>query len=203
MNIVSLNCPSCGASYGGNVTSRFIVCEYCGTRFALSKEEMEQLGYTDEPAQQSYDADEEEYEDYYPDDTGSEPMSEFAPQAIEEFLDSGNADRSDFKSSPKILRGLGVEGEDVYLIHDDTLFKSGKNGFAITSSGLYCREMLESTVYYVSWDDFAQGSWPQVEDSYITQDDTKICYFSGDSDLIENDLLELYNRLYNHATKVC
>ena len=44
MEIITTNCPSCGAVYGGNITSRFITCEYCGTRFALSEDEARALG---------------------------------------------------------------------------------------------------------------------------------------------------------------
>lgn len=43
--------------------------------------------------------------------------------------------------------------EEIYLAHDDTLLKSGKNGFAICGQGIYTRE-LWSAPKFVSWEEF-------------------------------------------------
>ena len=94
-------------------------------------------------------------------------------------------------------------GDDVYLIHDDTMFKSGKNGFAITHSGMYCREFGDRTAHFVSWKDLACGEKPELDEySYIRQNGVSLCYFSDDDDLLEGKIFKLYQRLYNHARKV-
>ncbi len=194
MQIVVVNCPACGGSYDGRLTSRFVTCEYCGTRFALSEDELNALGFTDA------DDDGLDDEDLEP-DTSSDPMDVFAREACEASLKG--VDESLFASSTKIVRGLNIrDGDDIYLIHDDTLFKSGKDGFAITSSGLYCREMGERSAHFVSWSDFAQGGKPELIDSYIRQDGTSICYFSDSNDVRDDVLVPLYRRLYRHACKV-
>lgn len=58
------------------------------------------------------------------------------------FLLSHNA--SLFQCSPKLKAALGIanmDDSDIYLARDDTVLKTGKNGFAITKDGIYCREM--------------------------------------------------------------
>lgn len=203
MEVVSINCPACGGIYGGRVTNRFIACEYCGTRFALGEKELQALGFRD------VDGDGFDDEDYYEDDVlideddgDSTPMDDFACDACEAFLDETD-EKSEFKSSPKIERGLGLNsGDEIYLIHDDTLFKSGKNGFAITQSGFYCREMFDSNARFISWETFARGGRPEVSDSYISQDETSIVYFTGNED-VRHELCDLCVRLWQHAKNVC
>lgn len=58
------------------------------------------------------------------------------------FLLSHNA--SLFQCTPKLKAALGIadmDDSDIYLARDDTVLKSGKNGFAITKSGIYCRDV--------------------------------------------------------------
>ena len=129
MQIVSVQCPACGGVYGGRVTSKFITCEYCDTRYALGRKEL----------------------------------------------------------------------EDVYLIHDDTIFGSGKNGFAITQRGLYCRDFGEPTAHFVSWEDFANGERPELDDSNIFQNGTSLGYFTGNKQLRDKKLTSLFNQLFEHA----
>jgi hypothetical protein len=200
MQIVSVQCPACGGVYGGRVTSKFITCEYCGSRYALSQSELGAFGFVD--------ADGDGYDDndsYRAPKTGrlssygSEPLYAVAEKECEKFLDDPDVDRGHYSSTRKILQGLDIKNnDDVYLIHDDTLFKSGKNGFAITYSGLYCREMAEGSAHFISWDQFKQGDRPRIDDSYIRQRKTSICYFTDDSDEREL-LLDLYVRLWQHA----
>lgn len=193
MEIITTNCPSCGAVYGGNITSRFITCEYCGTRFALSEDEARALGIIEgaNPEPQLV-ADPPAPED-------AVPMYVFARDACEKFLKG--VDEDSFESSAKIVRGLGIEDEDIYLIHDDTFFKSGKNGFAITYAGFYCREMSDKKAHFVSWEDFADRIDPELGvDGYIRQDGVSICYFTDDDDVLCNQLISLYRRLYTYAT---
>jgi len=111
-------------------------------------------------------------------------------------------DRDNFKSSRKVVNGLGVGDEDVYLIHDDTMFKSGKNGFAITGSGIYCREMGGREAVFTSWADFAKRGEPKLDGCYIRQGDKPVSYFTDDNDVLEHALIDLYQRLYEHARRV-
>lgn len=58
------------------------------------------------------------------------------------FLLSHNA--SLFQCTPKLKAALGIanmDDGDIYLARDDTVLKSGKNGFAITKNGIYCRDV--------------------------------------------------------------
>ena len=151
--MITTNCPACGGIYNGRLTSRFITCEYCDTRYALGRKELEALGFVDEDGDGYDDYDSCPADDRRGSQVSSVPLPEFAREACEKFLKG--VDNSYFKSTNKILRGLGIEGEDVYLIHDDTIFGSGKNGFAITQRGLYCRDFGEPTAHFVSWEDFA------------------------------------------------
>ena len=191
MQVIATNCPSCGASYGGTVTGKYVTCEYCGTRFALSDDELAAMGVAGGDAGRGA----------VEIDTGSDPMYVFARDACARFL--READESSFESSAKVLKGLGIQSDDeVYLIHDDTMFKSGKNGFAITREGIYCREMGDRTAHFVSWADFGAASEPEVDDSYIKQGRKSVCYFTDDSDVLEGELFSLYRQLYIHARKM-
>jgi topoisomerase-4 subunit B len=63
----------------------------------------------------------------------------------------------DFTPKPTTERN----GTLVSFIHDDTLFKSGKNGFAITERGIYCRPMGEAALFY-TWDKFSNLPKPEL-----------------------------------------
>jgi hypothetical protein len=202
MRVVTLNCPACGGEYGGRISSRFITCEYCGTRFGLGKDELEALGFVD--------VDGDGFDDSHPlpslaaEDVSDDPMDVFANNACTQFLRKHAGDRDCFKPSRKILAGLGIDGEAVYLIHDDTMFKSGKNGFAVTASGVYCREMGDKQAHFVSWGDLALGTEPQKDEdghSYVRQDGISLCYFS-DNDRCFVGLYTLFVRLWVHAKKM-
>ncbi|MBR3158980.1 MAG: hypothetical protein IKF14_07720 [Atopobiaceae bacterium] len=198
MHMVTTNCPACGGVYGGRVTSRFITCEYCGTRYALSNDELKRIGFTDADGD-GYD-DDDQLPDKYEEDISTDPLPVFARDVCAEFLDD-HVGGSSFNSSRKILRGLDADGEEIYLIHDDTMFKTGKNGFAITRSGIYCREMGDKSAHFVSWEKFTQSKCPKLIDSYIRQSGTSICYFT-DSEHVRDDLLDLFVRLWRHAQRV-
>ena len=53
-------------------------------------------------------------------------------------------DKYHYQVSNALKAGLGIGDEKIYLAHDDTLLGTGKNGFAITESGFYCRRFLDS-----------------------------------------------------------
>ena len=185
MQLLELKCPGCCAVIDQRITSRVVTCEYCGSRFALEGAEAEAFI---ESIDDVYE-EEEEYE-------VPASMAGFAADACEEFLE--NFDSGDrFQSSSKILAGLGVGDEDVYLIHDDTLFKSGKNGFAISEDGLYVRDLGEQALFY-DWDTFASLDEPEADNGYIKCGDDIVCYFTCDSDVL-SALKKLYKKLYKHA----
>lgn len=204
MQVVLVKCPACGAPYGGKLTSRFMTCEYCETRFALDADELAALGINGSGSNARDDADEvvRATVRVQEDDGNNDPMPDFAQMACEEFFDEDDVDRDNFKSSRKVVNGLGVGGEDVYLIHDDTMFKSGKNGFAITGSGIYCREMGGREAVFTGWADFAKSGEPKLDGCYIRQGDKPVSYFTDDNDVLEHALIDLYQRLYEHARRV-
>lgn len=54
----------------------------------------------------------------------------------------------------KLRKTLKIaEEEAVYILHDDSWFGRGKNGFAITEKGIYCCELLEHAKF-VPWEEF-------------------------------------------------
>ena len=188
MRLLDLRCPACGGIIGQEISSRVVTCEYCGSRFALDDDEARL--FFDSPD----DVPEEE-----PEWKRALPMVDYAAQVCADFLD-GLDDDDDFHSSPKILRGLNVaDGEEVFLIHDDTFLKSGKNGFAITNAGLYCRELSERPEF-VTWASFAKMEEPVLDGCYIRCDDHAVCYFTDDNDVLPG-LLDLYLKLYRHAKR--
>ena len=146
MKSIVVNCPMCGGRYSGNITSRFLTCEYCDSRFALDDEEAEALGLGGRHEQEDDDVDYDADEEY-----AGMDLLEIVDAECEDLL--CRVDRDNFETSRKIERGLGIDAdEEIYLIHDDTIFKSGKNGFAITSAGLYCREMGDRSEVHVFLD---------------------------------------------------
>ena len=182
MQLKSLTCPACGAQIS-DISGRFVTCEYCDTRFVLG--DLEAAAFSDEPAAEPV----EEFD-------GS-PIDVYASRICNEFVSGFGGDS--FQSSPKILRGLGIDPSDeVFLIHDDTIFKSGKNGFAVTSRGLYCREMDEKSARFFSWEDFAGKRMPELKGTCICCGVASVCYLTGDKEL-RAELVTLYERLWNHA----
>ena len=190
MKSIVVSCPMCGGRYSGSITSRFLTCEYCDSRFALDDEEMEALGLGGGQGEEEYD------------DANYEADEEYAGMDLLDVVDAEcedllcRVDRGNFDTSRKIERGLGIDAdEQIYLIHDDTIFKSGKNGFAITSAGLYCREMGDGSAHFMSWEDFAHTRYGAVLDgSYVRVDGTSIAYYTdGDDD--KEQLENLYQRL--------
>ena len=192
MRVITPNCPACGGVYDGKLSAGILTCEYCGSKFALDPEVIEVLGLQE---RESWEA---EDEDGTIEDLPS--MEEFAREACGDFV--ARVGQDDFHSSKKIMDGLGVDDyEEVFLIHDDTIFKSGKNGFAITDYGLYCREMGESETNYLRWGDFAEAEKPEKDGSYIKVGGTSIAYFTGNAEILD-ELRSLYRKLRKHARNV-
>lgn len=178
-----LKCPACGAPIKGQITSRIVMCEYCETQFVLDADMADAVMDT---------AEVDEYAEYY----GQwESMAHFAADACSEFLEGLDDDY--FVVNDKIFDGLGIdEDEEVYLIHDDSMFGRGKNGFAITEHGLLCRDMGASSVTFFDWPTFSQYDQPYADGSNIAVNGYNICYYTNDSDLIPY-LLGLYDMLHD------
>ena len=183
MKIITVNCPGCGEPYDGPIRSGVLKCDNCGTRFELDDDEIEELGGADE--------------EYYDEDL--EPYEDFTREACREFLDE--VDEDDFLMEDAILDGLGIEEyEEVFLIHDDTFMKNGKNGFAITDYGFYCRDFGDDEAVFVRWGDFAECSRPKVDGSLIVVDDVNLAYCTNGGDVMKK-LCALYRKLQDHAAQ--
>lgn len=183
MKLIDMKCPACCAHLNIREGTRVVRCEYCDSKFAL--EDAEILG--------SFEVDDDDEQD----PSSSMPIAEYAAKQCAQWLEDHADSKKLFSCAPNILRGLEIDdSETVYLIHDDTLLNSGKDGFAITERGLYCRPMLEDAVFY-SWDKFRKMAAPEIEDSYIVCKGRRICYISRDG--VRGDLLDLYESLQRHA----
>ena len=184
MELLNIVCPSCGAPVTHRINSRRVTCAYCAAQFILGGEGADSFVETAA----------ETWED---EELRSLSMPKFAAQVCEEFLE--RTGQNDFKDTPKVREGLGIrDGDTVYLIHDDTMFKSGKNGFAITNRGVYCRGLYEAADF-LDWDSFAKLEEPKKESGgYITCGSRKVGYYTGNND-VQSDLLTLYQRLHRHA----
>lgn len=97
--------------------------------------------------------------------------------------------------SSVLKTGLGLTDEKVYLSHDDTWLKSGKNGFAVTDHSFVCRNFL-SNPQALSFKDFKAVKeispiTSKLSDGNILADGQPIVYVSGASDTEKNDLNHL------------
>lgn len=64
-----------------------------------------------------------------------------------------------FRMGRRILRGLGIsDPSEVLLVHDDSVGKSGREGFAITESGIRCREARRKEVAITGWEQLAHAN---------------------------------------------
>lgn len=181
MRLIDMKCPACGGIIGRKPASDIATCEYCGSLIFFDD---------DEPGEFQGD-------DAYGEDS---PLSmvDYAEKACADFL--ADFDSNSFREAPKIVRGLGIcDGDRIFLIHDDTFMKSGKNGFAVTDRGLYCREMSEQATF-MDWQTFAGLKQPDLDGCYIKCANRSVCYFTDDSDLLP-ELLKLYHRMHWHATR--
>ena len=125
--------------------------------------------------------------------------------ANEEFISSPKLDdlQCAFTSLEGFLKGSNeqsinvfacFDNEEVYLAHDDTLFKNGRNGFAITEEGIYCREFMGEYTNYVTFEELAKAKRIYIDGSNIYADDELIAYLSG-SNSEKNDLKELFETI--------
>lgn len=78
------------------------------------------------------------------------------------------------KSLEKLRVHLGIPSDELVLLaHDDTLLKNGKDGFALTRSGIYARELLEKAVF-TDWNTFARE---KLDGARV--DGKTVYYFTG------------------------
>lgn len=88
-------------------------------------------------------------------------------------------DKTAYEEAYKLRNIFGLHHEEVYLEHDDTVFKSGKNGFAITEKGIYHRGMFESYTSFIPYEDLAKGKGLYEEGGNFYMDGERIAYMSS------------------------
>ena len=97
-------------------------------------------------------------------------MAEFARMYIARDLIKGHK-QFKVRNEEALRQSLLIPEEDeVFLAHDDTLFKSGKNGFAMCTSGIYCRDTADEVSSFFSWDSFAKARDFQLRGALVLSD---------------------------------
>ncbi len=104
-------------------------------------------------------------------------------------------DEYNYVSNTKIEQTLGIFGEEIYLVHDASLLKNGKNGFAITESGIYCRRFLENWTRHVSFEELINTQTIYEKDSYIYADEDTLAYLPSGSRTTLRYLTELFEKI--------
>lgn len=91
--------------------------------------------------------------------------------------------------SEKLKKGLNI-GNDIviYFAHDDTAFKNGKNGFAITNKGFFVREIFKKPVFYSNDDLISDNHTYKIGSGNVVVDDKILFYYTGNK--------EISNKLY-------
>ena len=85
-------------------------------------------------------------------------------------------------------------GDTIYLVHDDSWFKRGKNGFAITDRGVYVKDIGEAADF-VPWEEFRKCKNIESKSCYVTSDGRKIAYITG-GDRLRSQLERLFITIY-------
>lgn len=114
------------------------------------------------------------------------------------FLSSHKA--SLFQCSPKLKATLGItnmDDSDIYLARDDTVLKTGKNGFAITRNGIYCREM-GAVATHISFEMLAHAGKITKKLTGSIYADKTIIALSTES---AKDLVQLFTDIANAVRK--
>ncbi|MBR4208086.1 MAG: zinc ribbon domain-containing protein [Lachnospiraceae bacterium] len=112
----------------------------------------------------------------------------------EEFLKQISEEQGDFEVTDKLRRGLGIaDSETIYLGHDDTVFKTGKNGFAITNKAFYCRTILGKTEITLIHDlkDTAEIKWDEDTPTTICINGKAIVYYTGANKELKGKIVDL------------
>lgn len=168
-----MKCPNCGAEVRGNI------CEYCDS---------EMPGSVRRTLPRNLPADFRQAVRLLSGDLIRRYPNDFCAML---------PDRNRFRTvsgkpvNPRLLTELRIpQGVEIFLIHDDTLFHTGKNGFAVTSSGLYVKEMMETPLSY-TWEEFRSFQTFKCSPATVTGDGHAIAYFTGSGD---NEKLVKYFR---------
>ena len=81
-------------------------------------------------------------------------LTEYIAQYLKRHAESIQGDWYEVTAMNRFRSCLKIpDNEEIYLAHDDTILKSGKNGFALCGQGIYTRE-LWGTPQFVSWEEF-------------------------------------------------
>ena len=93
---------------------------------------------------------------------------------------------------PKLCEHLQVpDGETVLLCHDDTLFRSGKDGFVITEKGFYTDLMMEHVTYFTPFEKLAAAEQIYETEYVIYADNTPLMYSSVGGSEAGESLIDL------------
>ena len=104
-------------------------------------------------------------------------------------------DESNFDASYKLKQTLDIEYcDEIYLAYDNTLFKNGKNGFAITSYGIHCKELFGSYTHYTSFSELTYASDIYWRDSSVYADNNVLAHYTG-SNADKDDLVDLFKNI--------
>lgn len=110
----------------------------------------------------------------------------------------------------KLRSSLLIPEEDtVFLIHDDSLFRNGKFGFALCSSGIYYRDLMESATY-VDWQTFLKfqrfelrGAIAKCDIYGCTEDEAyMVAYFNTSRHEDQKMVIRFFTRLAEAMRRV-
>jgi len=95
-----------------------------------------------------------------------------------------------FVVSPKLSSHLGIGSQAVYLGYDDTFFKSGKIGFAVTKKGFVVKRPGDAFAQTLTFWQFLKTKKLSLKENKIYADEQVAIWFSGNRH-IQAKLLEL------------
>lgn len=110
----------------------------------------------------------------------------------------------------KLRQSLMIpEADTVFLAHDDSLFRNGKCGFALCSSGIYYRDIMESATY-VDWQTFLKfqhfelrGAIAKCDIYGCTEDEScMVAYFNTSSHEDQMMVIRFFTRLSEALRRV-
>ena len=83
-----------------------------------------------------------------------------------------------------LINVLQIEpGDKIYILHDTSLFRRGKSGFAVTDKGIYVKEPWQDT-QVVYWKDFKKYTKITRGGGAIIADGKAVAHFSGSKEVL-------------------
>lgn len=83
-----------------------------------------------------------------------------------------------------LINVLQIEpGDKIYILHDTSLFRRGKSGFAVTDKGIYVKEPWQDT-QVVYWKDFKKYTKITRDGGAIIADGKAVAHFSGSKEVL-------------------